>query len=298
MPLKKENEISDRELVITRLVNAPRELVWDAWTQPEQVRHWWGPDGFTQSIHEMEVKPGGVWRFMMHGPDGTDFPNKIVFREVVKPERLSYDHSSDDANDLSSFSTVVIFEDRGDKTFIKMTSTFTKKEDRDRVVKEYGALEGGKQHLRRLDEYTAALEVSPFTIERVFNAPAEKIWHALTNKDQMKQWYFDLPDFRPTVGFAFSFTGKGNTGETYNHLCRVTEVVPGKKISYSWQYEGLEGYSLLSFELFPEGESTKLKLTHRGLGSFAVNGPDFAKESFAGGWTELIGNYLKKFIEN
>ncbi len=298
MTTKKENDLQDRQLVITRLVNAPRELVWEAWTHPEHVRHWWGPDGFTHSIHEMEVRPGGVWRFMMHGPDGRDYPNKILFTEVVKPEKLMYDHSSGQENEPALFSTVVIFEDRGEKTFIRMTATFVRAEDLDRVVKENGAREGGKQHLRRLDEYTAAMEAAPFTLERRFNAPADKIWKALTEKDQMKQWYFDLPDFKPVVGFAFTFTGKGNTGAEYKHLCRVTEVVPGKKLSYSWQYEGLPGYSLLHFELFPEGESTRLTLTHRGLGSFAVNGPDFVKESFAGGWTELLGNYLKKFIEN
>src|SRR5689334_2461741 len=85
---KTSNDVSERELLITRLINAPRDLVWDAWTKPEHVQHWWGPDGFTNTIHEMEVKPGGVWRFMMHGPNGMNFPNRIVFHEVVKPEKL------------------------------------------------------------------------------------------------------------------------------------------------------------------------------------------------------------------
>ena len=113
-------DISGRELVISRLINAPRELVWDAWTKPEHVKHWWGPDGFTNTIHEMEVKPGGVWRFMMHGPDGTNFPNKIVFNEVKKPERLVYTHSSDDENETTLFETTVTFEKQGDKTLLTM----------------------------------------------------------------------------------------------------------------------------------------------------------------------------------
>ncbi len=142
-----------RELVTTRLVNAPRELVWEVWTNPEHVVHWWGPDGFTNTIHEMEVKPGGVWRFMMHGPDGTDYPNKIVFTEVVKPERLVYAHSSDDETPAIHFHNTIIFEKQGNKTNIIMTAVFASAEVRDKVVKAANALEGGKQTLRKLEEY-------------------------------------------------------------------------------------------------------------------------------------------------
>jgi PhnB protein len=146
-------DTSTRELVITRLINAPRELVWEAWTRPEHVKHWWGPDGFTNTIHEMKVEPGGVWRFMMHGPNGMNFPNKIVFDEVIKPERLVYTHSSEDENDPNIFQTTVTFEKQGNKTNLTMRAVFATTEERDRVVKEYGAAEGGKQHLTRLEAY-------------------------------------------------------------------------------------------------------------------------------------------------
>ena len=146
-------DISSRELIITRLINAPRELVWEAWTQPEHVVHWWGPEGFTNTIHEMEVKPGGIWRFMMHGPNGMDFPNKIVFNEVKKPERLVYTHSSDDENDPKAFQTTVTFEQQGDKTNLTMRALFATAEERDKVVEDFGALEGGKQTLTKLDAY-------------------------------------------------------------------------------------------------------------------------------------------------
>jgi uncharacterized protein YndB with AHSA1/START domain/uncharacterized glyoxalase superfamily protein PhnB len=144
---------SNRELVITRLINAPRELVWEVWTKPEHIKHWWGPDGFTNTIHEMEVKPGGVWRFMMHGPNGMDFPNKIVFNEVKKPELLVYTHSSEDVNDPNIFHTTVTFEKQGDKTNLTMRALFATAEERDRVVKEFGAAEGGKQTLNKLEAY-------------------------------------------------------------------------------------------------------------------------------------------------
>src|SRR5258706_6249103 len=212
------SDTSNRELVITRLINAPRELVWEAWTKPEHVKHWWGPDGFTNTIHEMEVKPGGVWRFMMHGPDGMDFPNKIVFNEVVKPERLVYTHGSDDDNDPNIFHSTITFEDRDGKTNITMRALFASAEERDRVVKEYGAAEGGKQTLRRLQEYLVNMKIEPFTIERTYNVHVEKLWKAITDKDEMKQWYFDLKEFRPEVGFEFQFPGQGNKGEHYLHF--------------------------------------------------------------------------------
>ena len=87
---------TDREIVLSRLIDAPQELVFDAWTDPEQVGQWWGPSGFTTTTHKMEVKPGGVWRFVMHGPDGRDYQNKITYLEIVPPERLVYRHGGDE----------------------------------------------------------------------------------------------------------------------------------------------------------------------------------------------------------
>jgi uncharacterized protein YndB with AHSA1/START domain len=141
------------------------------------------------------------------------------------------------------------------------------------------------------------MSAQPFVIDRIYNAPAERVWQAITDNNKMKQWYFDLDAFKPEVGFEFSFSGKGTKGEHYLHLCKITEVVPGKKISYSWKYAKYEGRSLVTFELFAEGEKTKLKLTHSGLETFPENNDDFAKESFAAGWTEIIGNNLKAYVE-
>lgn len=139
---------------------------------------------------------------------------------------------------------------------------------------------------------------TPFIIERTYNFPASKVWQALTDKSKMKQWYFDLNEFRPEVGFEFSFPGKGSKGETYIHLCKVLEVIEHKKIAYSWTYRDQPGYSVVTFELSEEGkDKTRLKLTHSGLETFPGTG-DFAPASFEAGWTELIGNLLKNFLEN
>jgi uncharacterized protein YndB with AHSA1/START domain len=140
------------------------------------------------------------------------------------------------------------------------------------------------------------MKQEPFVIERTFNAPVEKVWKAITDKDQMKQWYFTLADFKPEPGFEFQFIG-GEEDKPYLHLCKIKEVIPGRKISYSWRYEGYEGNSLVTFELFSEGTTTRLKLTHEGLETFPASNPDLARDNFVMGWTELIGTSLKDFVE-
>lgn len=138
------------------------------------------------------------------------------------------------------------------------------------------------------------MTVQPFEIERTLNAPVQKVWKAITDKGQMKQWYFDLAEFKAETGFEFSFTG-GTEENSYVHLCKVTEVVPGKKLQYSWRYEGYEGNSFVTWELFAEGDQTRLKLTHEGLEIFPAN-PDFARKNFEAGWTDIIGKNLVDFL--
>lgn len=140
------------------------------------------------------------------------------------------------------------------------------------------------------------MKSEPFVIERTYDAPVEKVWEAITNKDQMKQWYFDLPQFKAEVGTEFQFTG-GTEEEQFLHLCKVTEVEKGRKLTYSWRYDGYEGNSFVTFELFPEGNKTRLKLTHAGLETFPADTTAFARENFVMGWTELIGTSLKEFLE-
>ena len=137
---------------------------------------------------------------------------------------------------------------------------------------------------------------APFVIERLLNASVEKVWKALTDKDQMKEWYFNLAEFRAEPGFQFQFEG-GTEDRSYLHLCTITEVIPNKKLQYTWRYDGYEGNSVVTFELFAEGDKTRLKLTHAGLETFPANNPDFAKKNFETGWTEIIGTSLKRFVE-
>jgi uncharacterized protein YndB with AHSA1/START domain len=135
----------------------------------------------------------------------------------------------------------------------------------------------------------------PIIVERIINAPSEKVWQAITDKNVMIKWGFDVTDFEPEVGFEFRiYARKDDT--VYEHICVVQEVIEGKKLSYSWWYEGYVGDSLVTFELFPEDGETKVRLTHEGIDTISVNGPDFARENFVDGWTAILG-ILKGIVE-
>ncbi len=284
----------DRELVFTRLFDAPRELVFQAWTDPRTVGQWWGPYGFTTTTHEMDVRSGGVWRLTMHGPDGRDYKNKIVFLEVVKPSRLVYKHDPEKGTEPVSFETTVTFAERGDKTELMMRMLFPSAAAREYVIKTYGAEEGAKQTLARLGEHLAK---TPLVVERSFNAPLDTVWKAITDVGHMKQWYFAaLESFRPEVGFETQFNVE-HGGRNFLHIWKVTDVVPGKKITYSWRYGGYPGETFVTFELHSEGQKTKLKLTHDGLESFVPEShPELARENFVQGWTHY-GEALEAFLE-
>lgn len=133
-------------------------------------------------------------------------------------------------------------------------------------------------------------------IEETFEASIENVWSALIDVEQMKKWYFDLPEFKAEVGFEFKFVGQGVKGESYVHLCSVTEVILHKKLQYSWEYENQEGYSLVTFELSEQEGKTHLKLIHSGLDTFPQGHPDFKFENFKAGWTELITKYLTNHL--
>ena len=119
----------------------------------------------------------------------------------------------------------------------------------------------------------------PVIKEVIINASIEKVWKAITNKDEMKNWYFEVDEFKPEVGFEFQFSG-GKDNNVYLHLCKITEVIPNKKLSYSWKYDGYTGESFVTFELFNDEGNTTVRLTHSGLETFPSENPDFAKENF------------------
>lgn len=134
-------------------------------------------------------------------------------------------------------------------------------------------------------------------IERTYEAPIEQVWEAITNKDQMKQWYFEVADFKAEVGFEFQFSAESK-GKTYLHKCKVVEAKPITKVAYTWSYEGYVGQSLVTFELFSEDkDKTRLKLTHSDLDTFSKDNPEFAQENFSEGWKSILGESLRNFVE-
>jgi uncharacterized protein YndB with AHSA1/START domain len=136
----------------------------------------------------------------------------------------------------------------------------------------------------------------PVIKEVVINAPSERVWRAITNAAEMEQWYFNIAEFRPEVGFEFSFDSDCD-GAMYTQQCKVTEVITGKRLSYDWKYKGYPGLSHVTFELFEEGDNTRLRLTHTGLETFPQHIKNLKKESFAEGWEDIIVYGFKAFIE-
>ena len=132
-------------------------------------------------------------------------------------------------------------------------------------------------------------------IDRTLNAPVARVWEALNDVDQIRHWYFDLKEFKPKAGFEFEFVVE-HEGHNYHHLCRVTEVIPQRKLAYTWRYKGERGDSLVTFELFAEGEKTRLKLTHAGIETFPKT-PAYARKNFEAGWTG-IATELENFLQD
>jgi len=144
-----------RAIIVTRIIDAPRELVFEAWTSPDHLARWWGPKGFTTTTKTFNMSPGGIWRFVMHGPDGRDYENRITYDEIDRPKRLAYHVRGVMDVEPVEFNTTVTFEEMGGKTRLTMRALFPTAAARDRVVKEYGAEEGGQQTISRLADYVA-----------------------------------------------------------------------------------------------------------------------------------------------
>lgn len=146
-----------RTMIGTRIFDAPRALVFTAWTDPVHLAQWWGPNGFTATTHAFEFRAGGVWRFVMHGPDGRDYQNRIIFDDIVAPERVVYRHTGEADVEPVTFTQTILFEDLGDgRTRLIWRAVFPTAADRTRLIKEYGADKGLAETMARLADFVAA----------------------------------------------------------------------------------------------------------------------------------------------
>src|SRR3984957_63515 len=219
-----------RSIVVTRVFNAPRNLVFDAWTDARHVRNWWGPRGFTTTTHEMDVRPGGVWRLTMHGPDGVDYQNTITYLEVVKPERLVYDHGA-------GARVTVTFEDQAGRTKLTMRMVFQSAQVRDEVVTKHNAIEGANQTLDRFGEQLA--KMTELITTRIFDAPPEVVFRAWTAPERLKRWWgpkgFTNPvcevDLRP--GGAIRIHMRAPDGVVYPMTGLFVEIVEPERLMFT-----------------------------------------------------------------
>ena len=143
-----ESNRTNRSIRLTRLLNAPIEQVWEVWTNPDHIKHWWGPNGFTNTITKMDLQPGGEWLLVMHGPDGTNYENKSVFTEVIKEKKIVYEHISD-----HYFIAAIEFEPRGDATLLHWEMLFETSEEFHKIIEEYKVGESLRQNIVRLANY-------------------------------------------------------------------------------------------------------------------------------------------------
>ncbi|WP_329377884.1 SRPBCC family protein [Streptomyces sp. NBC_01716] len=147
---------ADREIVISRVIDAPRELVFKAFTEVRHLSRWWGPEGFTTTTRSFEFREGGEWVFVLHGPDGTDYSEWIRWLRITPPERIALLHG-ETRDDPNAFESVLTFAPDGAATRIEMQTVFPTKELRDEAVEKYHAIEGGRQTLSNLAAYVADL---------------------------------------------------------------------------------------------------------------------------------------------
>lgn len=180
-------KVAGRELTVTRVFQAPREIVYQTWTDPRHLSHWWGPEGFTITTHAIDVTPGGVWSYVMHGPDGADYANRIQYIEIVRPERLVYSHGDDEKEE--HFRVTVTMEDKGNATELTMRMVFQTAEELEETVNKYGAIEGAKSTMSRLAEELEVLKTTNLEITRTFNAPRDLVFKAWTDPEHLKHWW-------------------------------------------------------------------------------------------------------------
>lgn len=253
------DEEATREIVVSRTFDAPRELVFDTFTDVRHVSAWWGPEGFTTTTQERTgLRAGGRWRFVMHAPDGTDFDNVIVYREVVRPERLSYAHGEREGAP-GSFDVTVTFEEVEGGTRLTLRSLFATAEERNFVVEKHGAIEGGHQTLSRLAEQIAARNVR-VTFTRLFDAPRELVFRAWTDPGHIARWWGphnftnEVRAFEPRPGGRMEIDMIGPDGTVYPGGGTFLEVAEPERLvfrSSALDAEGnvvLEDHTTVTFE--------------------------------------------------
>lgn len=226
-------------------IDAPKEKVWKALWKDSNYRNW--TSAFCEGSHAEtdDWKEGTKVLFLSLGSNGivsevaVNCPNELMsFKHLGEVKEGVEDTSSEKVKPWAGAMEKYTLNETAGKTTLTIDLDITE-EYKDYFLETWP---------KALDKIKALINNNPFIIERIYNAPAIKVWQAITDNNEMKKWYFDIADFKPEVGFEFTFAGEGKEGEKYIHLCKVTEVVQEKKLTYSWRYKGFEGNSFVTFE--------------------------------------------------
>jgi uncharacterized protein YndB with AHSA1/START domain len=285
-------EVHGREVTATRIFDAPRALVWRAFTDPDHLKHWWGPNGFTCTFHEFDLRPGGAWNFIMHGPDGKDYENEWVFVAVDWMQRIVIDHTNFPRHRLT-----MRFEDvDGGKTKLTFQQVFESLDDYEKIKPV--ALPGLKQNLDRWAAHLPQIDPNrrELTIRRTFAAPRALVWQAWTDPKQLAKWWgphgFTNPvceiDLRP--GGAIHIVMRAGDGTDYPMRGEFREIVPPERLvftNYPVDDEGRQLIDGLTTVTFVEHEGTTemtLQTRATGLSPIAIN----MIAGMAAGWGQSI----------
>jgi uncharacterized protein YndB with AHSA1/START domain len=290
-----------RSIVFTRVFDAPRELVFEAFTDPVHLGQWWGPNGFTITNRSFEFRPGGVWRFVMHGPDGRDYQNRITFDAIVRPERITYHHGGGADVEPVRFDVTVTFVDEGGQTRLTWRMVFPSVAERDRVIREYGAEEGLRQTVGRLVDHVAKIAaarrgVPDLVLVRLLDAPRSAVFKLWTDAGHLAQWWgphgYTNPvceaDARP--GGAILIHMRAPDGRTHAMTGIFHEIVAPERLVFTCVVPDENGnrlFEILNTVLF-EDAGGRTKLTLR---ASVVAATDAAAPYLAGmdkGWSQSL----------
>lgn len=238
--------VADREIFAERVLDAPRELVFRAWTDTDHLAQWWGPTGFTTTTRHAEFRPGGQWRFVMHGPDGTDYDNLVTFLEVDPPSRLVYRHGGENETAHIQFHVEVGFEDEaGGGTRLTMRMRFASNAARDHVIEQHGALEGLEETMARLRDHAALQDA--FVITRAFDAPLDRVWAAHTEVEHLRQWWSPkgFETFHATLdlraGGSYHYGMRTAQGQEMWGRFAYREIIPKRRIVFVNSFSDPQG---------------------------------------------------------
>ena len=298
-------EVQGPTMLISRVIQAPRDLVWGAFTDPEHLAHWWGPLGFSLETELFEFRSGGTWRHVMRGPDGTGYPNRIRFHEVVPPERLTYAHDTGKDEDPEGFETTITLLDLGGATQVVMRAVFRSEEACRRVVQKYGALEGGVQMLTRLLDQAVLLTGPTFRMERLLPAAVDRVWKAWTDPEALARWWGPKGmvtrvvhhDLRPGGHMLYAITPP--EGAEFWGRMDYRDIAPHHHLGFATAFSDAQGgltrhpmapvwppRMLNRVTLRPEGSGTRLSLASAPLEGTAEEVAAFATAmpSLGQGW--------------